>query len=356
MGIHSHAVALLRRFGAVMTRRQLLRLAAGVMLASLMGCAQTSESQLSATVFNFDTVCTIGGSMTQEVLDEACALCGTFEQLFSRTIATSDVGRINAAAGEAVEVDPRTADVIRRSLAYSEESDGLFDITIGSVSELWDFTEGIVPGEQAVADALKHVGWQNVHVEGATVRLVDPLARIDLGGIAKGYIADAVVDLLRERGITSASVNLGGNVVVLGTKLDGSPWGVGVRDPDDPSGANVIARVGVTDGSVVTSGLYERSFERHGRRYWHILDPRTGYPVETDVVSASIYSERSIDGDGCTKPLFMWGVSESLHRLEQKPQLQALLVTRDGAICTTPASDFEILGSDRNPTEREGAS
>ncbi len=328
----------------MLSRRELLRIVAGVALAPLTGCVQASESQLSATVFNFDTVCTIGGTMPQEVLDEACALCETFEQLFSRTIATSDVGRINAAAGEAVEVDSRTADVIRKSLAYSEESDGLFDITIGSVSELWDFTEGVVPGEQAVAQALEHVGWQSVRVEGTTVRLLDPQTRIDLGGIAKGYIADALVDLLRARGVVSASINLGGNVVVIGAKPDGSPWGVGVRDPDDPGASSIIAKVRVTDGSVVTSGLYERSFERDGRRFWHILDPRTGYPAETDVVSATIYSERSIDGDGCTKPLFMWGADEALHRLERRPQLQALIVTKDGTIRTTPASDFETLG------------
>ena len=331
------------------TRRQLvvagwLGALAGF-VTPLAGCTKSASAieQRSATTFNFDTVCTIAGVMSQEVLDEACALCERFEKLLSRTIATSDVGRINAAAGEAVEVDPLTAELIVSALGYCEESEGLFDITIGAVSELWDFTEGVVPSEEAIAQALPHVGWRNVQVKGSTVRLLDPDARIDLGGIAKGYIADALVDLLAERGVTSASVNLGGNVCVLGNKPDGSPWSVGVRDPDDSSGSSVIAKVPLSGGSVVTSGLYERSFESGGRRYWHILDPHTGYPVETDIISATIVSERSIDGDGYTKPLFMWGPDEALRRLSRKPGLQALLVTADGEPLMTPNASFELV-------------
>lgn len=324
-----------------LSRRQLLRLVAGIAATTLVGCTE-SEEQRSATTFNFDTVCAIAGVMSQEVLDESVALCDKFEQLLSRTIATSDVGRINAAGGEPVEVDAITADVIERALGYCEESDGLFDITIGAVSELWDFAAGVVPSEQAVAEALPHVGWRGVQVEGRTVRLLDPRARIDLGGIAKGYIADALIDLLVERGVSSASVNLGGNVAVLGAKPNGQPWMVGVRDPADEGGTKVVAKLRMTGGSMVTSGLYERSFERDGQRYWHILDPRTGLPVQTDLISASIYSERSIDGDGYTKPLFMWGADEALRHLAEKPQLQALLITMDGDIRTTPSADFEL--------------
>ena len=330
----------------ILSRREAIHVGMGLCLGPLCtplaGCAKSGAEQLSTTVFNFDTVCTIGGVMSQEVLDEACELCERFEQLFSRTIATSDVAHINAAGGEPIEVDPPTADLLQKALVYCEESDGLFDITIGAVSELWDFVEGVVPTDEAIARALEHVGWRNLQVEGTTVRLLDAKARIDLGGIAKGYIADALLDLFAERGVTSASVNLGGNVAVLGAKADGSPWNVGVRDPDDPSGASVIAKVRTTGGSVVTSGLYERSFETDGHRYWHILDPRTGYPVQTDLVSASIYSERSLDGDGYTKPLFMWGAEEALRRLEEKPELQALLVTSDGELLTTAGSGFEL--------------
>ena len=182
-----------------------------------------------------------------------------------------------------------------------------------------------------------------MQVEGTDVRLKDPAARIDLGGIAKGYIADAIVDLLRERGVTSASVNLGGNVAVLGAKANGEPWNVGVRDPASEVESACVAKVRATSGSVVTSGLYERQFEADGRRYWHILDPRTGYPVETDLVSATIVSERSIDGDGCTKPLFRMGWDEALVWADSREDLQVLLVDREGRVSMCPDGAFELL-------------
>lgn len=334
-----------------LTRRDALRAAvlAGTQWM-LAGCTRgksqnSRQTQASRTLFYFDTVCTLGGVMDDFVLDEAQDLCARYEQLFSRTISTSDIGRINAAKGEPVEVDPLTADLVGRALAYCEASGGLFDITIGAVSELWDFAEGVVPDERDIAAALPHVGWQNVQVRGNTITLADPLARIDLGGIAKGYIADGIVELFQSRGVTSAYVNLGGNVCVLGSKVDGSPWSVGVRDPWDEGGQNVVAKMAMpaAGGSMVTSGLYERSFERDGKRYWHILDPRTGYPVQTDVVSATVLSAASIDGDGYTKPLFMLGHDEALAFLQEREGLQGLLVLEDGSILTTKDSDFVLL-------------
>ena len=333
------------------TRRGALRFAvlAGMQWA-LAGCGRGEsqnggEGQASRTLFYFDTVCTLGGAMDDSVLDEAEELCARYEQLFSRTIATSDVGRINAAKGEPVEVDPLTADLVQKALSYCEASGGLFDITIGAVSELWDFTEGVVPAKEDVAAALPHVGWQNVQVSGNTITLADPLARLDLGGIAKGYIADGIVELFQSRGVTSAYVNLGGNVCVLGTKENGDPWNVGVRDPWDENGQNVVAKMTMPaeGGSMVTSGLYERSFQKGGKRYWHILNPRTGYPVQTDVISATVCSQASIDGDGYTKPLFMLAHDEALAFLQERDGLQGLLVLEGGDILTTKDSGFQLL-------------
>ena len=181
-----------------------------------------------------------------------------------------------------------------------------------------------------------------IDYNGTTVTLADPDARLDLGGIAKGYVSDVLLDELAVAGVTSAYVNLGGNVKVLGAKPDGSPWKIGVRDPNAPEDERSIARVALTDGSVVTSGLYERQFEQGGRRYWHILDPRTGYPVKSDLVSATIVREHSIDGDGYTKPLFMWGSDEALAFLEDRG-LECLLVDSKGGIQQTTGSSFELL-------------
>ena len=318
------------------------------MLSLLGGCSARlshgNGKETQSSFFCFDTLCTIGGSLSKDLLAQVEERCLAFEQTLSRTIATSDVGRINAAAGMTVVVSPETAQLVDAALGYCEESGGLFDITIGAVSELWDFHEGIVPSEADIAQALPHVGWRGVDVDlaASTVTLADPDARLDLGGIAKGYVTDVILGELEAAGVTSAYVNLGGNVGVLGTKADGSPWRVGVRDPNDGSGQKSLAVMRTDGGSVVTSGLYERQFEQDGRRYWHILDPRTGYPAESDVASVSIFSSRSLDGDGYTKPLFMLGHKEGLAFLESRG-LDGLVVTDGGEVLTTAGSAFELL-------------
>lgn len=331
-----------------LSRRGFVQALAAAPLA-LAGCAGRSggasapDEQLQQSFFCFDTACAVGGVMGQELLDACVARCEGFEQTLSRTIETSDIGRINAAGGAPVEVEPETAELISKALDYCRASDGLFDITIGAVSELWDFHEGVVPAPEEIEAALPHVGYQNVQVSGTTVTLADPEARLDLGGIAKGYVSDVLLDELAAEGVQSAYVNLGGNVKVLGAKPDGSAWRIGVRDPNDPDEGSPIARVSLEGGSVVTSGLYERQFEQDGKRYWHILDPRTGYPVETDIISATIVSERSIDGDGYTKPLFMMDADEARAWLASHSELQVLLVDAQGDMTMWPEDSFELL-------------
>lgn len=332
-----------------MNRRHFLQLLA-TLPCLLTGCVQATNGadapgeQLQQSFFCFDTTCAVGGVMGQDTLDAAVERCQQFEQMLSRTIATSDVARINAAGGLPVQVEPETAEVLSLALAYCKASDGLFDITIGAVSSLWDFHEGVVPDADLLAEAVRHVDYHKLQVDGRSVTLGDPEARLDLGGIAKGYVADVLVDELAEAGISSAYVNLGGNVKVLGAKPDGSAWRVGVRDPNPEAAAeSSIARVALTGGSVVTSGLYERQFERDGKRYWHILDPRTGYPVESDLVSATIVSERSIDGDGYTKPLFMMGREDIEAWIAAHPELKLLLIDGKRETAMYPEDAFELL-------------
>ena len=304
--------------------------------------ATATDEPLSTTFFAFDTVITLTAYCTQEALDAAVDRCGYFESIFSRTIETSDIGRINAAQGASVQVAPETADIVAKALAYCEESGGLFDITIGAVSSLWDFKEGVVPDSDELAEAVKHVDYRCVQVEGDTITLADPDAKLDLGGIAKGYIADDLCELFAQMGCESGLVNLGGNVKTIGRKPDGRPWRVGIQDPNDVQGT-VIAAVSSEGTSVVTSGLYERQFELDGQRYWHILDPSTGYPVQTDLVSASIMSDASIDGDGYTKPLFMMGCDEALAWINAHDGLEGLLVDMDGTIMQSDGCNAELL-------------
>lgn len=277
-------------------------------------------------------------------MDSLSERCNYFESKFSRTIATSDIGRVNAAGGAPVEVAPETADIISKALVYCEESGGLFDISIGALTTLWDFKEGIVPSAEALAEGVKHVDYAKVRVEGTTVTLLDPAAKLDLGGIAKGYIADDLCAMLADAGCDSGFVNLGGNVKTVGRKPDGAPWHVGIQDPNDAEGVVVAAVYAQAEGaSVVTSGLYERQFTKAGRSYWHILDPKTGYPVETDLVSATIVSDASIDGDGFTKPLFMMGHDKALEWMEGQPGIEGLVVGMDGAITQSSGCNAELL-------------
>lgn len=323
------------------TRRAVLAAALGL----LTGCAPVSATSTArgdearTTLFCFDTVCTMGGVVPPSALEEARTLCEHFEQTFSRTIATSDVGRINASAGEWCEVAPETSELVEAALSYCALSEGRFDITVGALTRLWDFHEGVVPDPAELEAALPHVDWRQVEVSPGRVRLADSKAALDLGGIAKGFIADKLLALFAERGATSAYVNLGGNVAVLGPKADGSPWRLGVRDPGSSDEERVVASIQSTGGSLVTSGLYERCFELDGTRYWHILDPRTGYPVQTNTVSASVYAQRSLDGDGLTKALFFMDHADALAFAEAQG-VQALLVDADGSITSTAESGF----------------
>ena len=305
--------------------------------------SEEEPAERRSTFFAFDTACAIGGVMRQDVIDAAVSECIRYEGLFSRTVGTSDIARVNAAGARPVEVHEDTARLVGAALGYCEESGGLFDITIGAVSSLWDFKAGIVPDPVAIEEALAHVDYRLVRLEGSLLMLDDPFAKLDLGGIAKGFIADRVIECFEDAGVESAYVNLGGNVKVLGPKADGNAWRLGVRDPFSSSENDVVAVIESTAGSLVTSGLYERRFEKEEVSYWHILDPRTGYPVETDLISATIYSDNSIDGDGLTKPLFMLSLQDALQSLESRPGIQGLLITEDGSFHQTRNGSFERL-------------
>ena len=290
--------------------------------------------------FAFDTICSIKAYTTPDVLEQLHDRCVFFDEHFSRQREGSDIYRINNAGGAPVEVAQETAQVISQSLAYCEDSDGLFDITIGAATELWDFAEGVVADPQALAEAIRHIDWHCVTVDGATVTLSDPAAKLDLGGVAKGYIADALADQLRSAGCAGALINLGGNVYALGSKSDGGAWNVGLQDPNEPSGA-VFGKVAATDASVVTSGLYERNFTSGGVLYHHILDPKTGYPAETDLVASTILSKKSIDGDAYATILFLQGAQTAMETLESHPDLEGLVVSADGQTSQTSGFAWE---------------
>ena len=233
-------------------------------------------------------------------------------------------------------------DVIERALVYCEESGGRFDITIGSVTSLWDFHEGVVPDESAIAEAVTHVDYRKVQVDGTTVTLLDPEAKLDLGGIAKGYIADDLCRMLEEAGCTSGVVNLGGNVKTLGLKPDGSAWKVGIQDIDGATGTYMLVTTN-TDASTVTSGIYERGFTLDGVYYHHILDPSTGWPVQNELASVTIFSDSSMWGDALATAAFILGSEDGAALIEGLDGIEAVFIAKDRAVrYTSGAKNYMV--------------
>lgn len=287
----------------------------------------------------FDTLVVLDlwgdGAACDEAAAAAARACAECESLFSRTLPESDIGRLNQARGAWVDVDARTVDLLRAALVYCERSQGAFDVTVGPAVEQWDFRRGVVPDACALARAVAHVDWRGVCIDEAAcrVRLEDAEAKVDLGGIAKGWIADRLSELLSDErfGLSGAVANLGGNVVVGGSKPGADAWRVGVKDPRDPS--RNVAVIPVAAGSVVTSGTYERSFERDGMLCHHVLDPRTGWPVDTDLAGATLVCSRSIDAEGYSTTVLALGKKKGARFVNERPEIEhACLVGRDGEL------------------------
>ena len=289
----------------------------------------------------FNTVITLQAfgdpDHVRAAFDAARAQCRTYERLFSRTLAHSDIARINNAGGKRVSISSDTAKLIQAALYYCQQADSLFDITIGKAVALWNFHEGTIAPEKQLKAALAHVNWKNVHVEqtndGAFAYLDDPEAALDLGGIAKGWMADQLTELLESEGLSNFIVNLGGNVVVRGEKPNGQPWRVGLQDPFNKEG--ILGGIELTNASAVTSGTYERSFTHDGKTYHHILDPKTGYPVETDAAGVTVVTRNSLDAEGYSTTLLALGIERGLAFAKMHPEiLNVFFVDQERGIYT----------------------
>lgn len=306
-----------------------------VLLCCLSGCGDTSPRSRSAVALDTAITITLYDSAADEtILDECIAKVAEYEALFSRTDPDSDIGRINAAGGEWVTVSPETREMLEQALALCEKTDGALDITIAPVTALWDFTADTpaLPDQAALTAAVALVDYTQVDIEGNRVRLAHPQAALDLGGVAKGYIADRLGDYLREQGVAGAIIDLGGNILTVGDK-QGKDFTVGIRDPLDPSGLAATLSVGET--AVVTSGSYERGFTLDGVRYHHILDPHTGCPVQNELASVTIKSEQAILGDMLSTACFVMGEEQGLPLIEQMEGVEALFIREDGTQTAT---------------------
>ncbi len=299
------------------------------------GCTATPAEPISRTGFYFDTVIniTIYDKSDETLLDSCMKMCSHYDNLLSTTKENSDIWNINHAGGKPVKVDPETILLLQKALFYADLTNGRFDPTIGGVSSLWNFsgnTPGPVPDKKKIAEALEHVSYKNILLDSSagTVTLSDPLTRLDLGAIAKGYIADQLKKYLKKEGVASAIINLGGNVLLVGNKPDGSDFTVGIQKPFADN-STYIAAVSASDCSLVSSGSYERYFEQDGKMYFHILDSATGYPVDTDLVGVTILSDQSVDGDGLSTACFILGLDKGMKLIESIPGTEAAFITKD---------------------------
>ena len=301
----------------------------------MMACAQDTQPQMSES-FALDTLCT--QQVYGENADQAIADVTRMLQDLTRELSMNEgsyVYDINTAASEPAAVPDSVARLIETAAEIADETKGAFDPTIGVISRLWDISGNPrVPSAEEISAARPLVDYRYITVDGTAVSLEKSGMILDLGGIGKGYAADCAVEIYREYGITSALVNLGGNIYAYGTKPDGNPYRIGLRDPYGNEG-DYAAVISVSDASVVTSGIYERSFESDGRAYHHILDPKTGYPADNELASVTVVCANSTEADALSTGLFVMGLEKGLAFAQADPDIEAVFITKDKAVFIT---------------------
>ncbi len=337
-----------------------LFLSCGIFLLS--SCAKKPDvKSVSKTGFAFDTVVTITiyDKEKSAVLDKCFDLCETYEALFSTTRADSEVWAINNSNGMPVPVSFETASLIQSALFWCEQSDGVLDLTMFPISKKWCISmqsacksdnpdyEYYIPDVASLNSLLEHVDYKNVVISDEngkiaaydealsdalsySVQLLDAEAAIDLGFLAKGYIADRLKELLLSEGIDSGIISLGGNILLIGEKPDGCAFHIGIQKPFGNAG-EIIDTVKETDTSVVSSGCYERYFsdEKSGRIYHHIFDVQTGEPVQNELLGVTIICDSSLQGDALSTYCYILGLEEGMKLVQSLDGVQAVFVTKD---------------------------
>jgi FAD:protein FMN transferase len=292
--------------------------------------------------FVLGTTCIIklakGGS--DRTLDASFARLQELEAELTVNKDGSQIDAVNAAAGKhPVKIGIDAMNIIKRGLEYSQASDGAFDQTVGPLVKLWNITSSkpSVPSDAARKAALNLINWKDVIINDAdrSVYLKRPGMGLDLGSASKGYAADEVAKILRSQGVTSAIIDLGGNVLTVGSKPDGTPWRIGLQNPDADRGS-YLGILRIVDRTVVTSGVYERFFIQDGKRYHHILDTRTGFPVDNGLTSVTIITPKSFDADGLTTAIFALGRDKGM-ALAKKRGVDVIIIDDQHRIWMDPA-------------------
>lgn len=313
-------------------------------------------SPISACSYDLlHTVCTIQlyDSTDYTILNECFALIDKYEKLFSRTLETSELYRINQASaksaasksqpenpegsGTAFEISPELKDILEFSLRFSDLSGGALDVSIAPLSSLWDFSnlehKTKAPASEDIQKAKALVNYKDITLSGNTLTFAKDGMQLELGAVAKGYIADRVKEFLLSKGVNSALINLGGNILLVGEKPDGTSFNVGIQKPFEDRDAVVVAISQLTDCSMVSSGIYERYFyDTDGTFYHHILDAKTGYPCDTGLLQVTIISKDSATGDALSTACFALGLEKGMALIHSLPDVYAVFITSDGTL------------------------
>lgn len=306
-----------------------------ILLAVMTNTACTMPEQpQSVEGFYFDTYISVtiyGGN--KKTLDKVLDICSRYDSLLDKYDKNSDIYKINNSDGHKVSVDPDVIEIIELGLYYSEISGGVFDITCGSATSLWDFNaeKPEIPDENARNQAVKLIDYTAVEIIGNEV-FVPNGVQLDLGGIAKGFVADKIAEFLEKSGVEDALIDLGGNIYALGDKL-GASWRIGIKAPDNSGYIGTVETSAKT--SIVTSGDYERCFVIDSVRYHHILDLKTAMPAITDIRSVTIISESSAQGDALSTICFVLGYEKASDLLAQIDGAEAVFVLDDGTVVET---------------------
>lgn len=309
------------------------------------GCATNPEPQTKTAVF-FDTfvTVTIYDNVSDTILDECFDICQKYENMFSATNPQSDIYKLNHSQGNSVNVNPETIALISDSIKYSELTSGKYDITIYSDSMLWDFhsPDNQIPDDSLIKESLNHINYKYILIDNnnSCVTLSDSECKIDLGSIAKGYIADKIYDYLLTQNVKSAIINMGGDLRVMGLKPNNEYFKIGIQNPNSKD--DIIASLKLTDCSVATSGTYERYIEKDGIKMHHILDPFTGYPANTDIDSVTIITDSAETADALCTSIILIGKDAALPLLESLDNTEAIILTTDNTMYKTSGVDKHI--------------
>lgn len=295
--------------------KKIISVVTALVVCFLCSCTEANENK--DTQFLFDTVVTLTADCDNKTLQSAFSLCRDYENLLSRTVKGSDVYKLNN-SNTTCTVSDDTATIIEKAIHYGELSNGKFDISVYPVSSLWDFNNDVIPSQDEIADALKNVDYQSITIHKNTVNTNGK--KIDLGGIAKGYIADKVLEYFKQNNVPSGIINLGGNLVVWGDR----DYTLGIKKPF--SNDEIIATVSLNNKSVVTSGIYERYIKHKGYIYHHILDPKTGYGCDTDLYSATIIGNSAVDCDALSTICILLGLDGAKTLIENTDNFEAVFV------------------------------